>query len=121
MENYIFIMIEEKAMVMVFVRIAGDLVQKVFRKVPDHDACVRICKEEGFDASFKWTNGWLDYINVYHWKETLRSWMTKHYALFMTHMVLRMSSRSLAIKLPSFKKEKIQLILTNCDERGNRC
>lgn len=63
MENYIFIMIEEKAMVMVFVRIAGDLVQKVFRKVPDHDACVRICKEEGFDASFKWTNGWLDYIN----------------------------------------------------------
>lgn len=64
MENYIFIMIEEKAMVIVFVRIAGDLVQKVFRKVPDHDACVRICKEEGFDASFKWTNGWLDYINV---------------------------------------------------------
>lgn len=51
-------------MVMVFVRIAGDLVQKVFRKVPDHDACVRICKEEGFDASFKWTDGWLDYINV---------------------------------------------------------
>lgn len=45
MENYIFIMIEEKAMVIVFVRIAGDLVQKVFRNIPDHDACVRICKE----------------------------------------------------------------------------
>lgn len=64
MENYIFIMIEEKAMVMVFVRIAGNLVQKVFRKIPDHDDCVRICKEEGFDASFKWTNGWLDSVEV---------------------------------------------------------
>lgn len=50
---------------MVFVRIAGDLVQKVFRKVPDHDACVRICKEEGFDASFKWTNGWLDSVECF--------------------------------------------------------
>ena len=36
----------------------------MFRKAPDHDACVRICKEAGFDASLKWNNGWLDYIEV---------------------------------------------------------
>lgn len=48
----------------VLVRVAGDLVQKVFKNIPAHDDCVRICKEEGFYAGLKWTNGWLDSIEV---------------------------------------------------------